>query len=170
MPTSFLYALFAITWVMVSAFVLVTSNELPPEMASKFDMYGIASTVMTTRDNYRFTYLLTLFMTSGTIVLAFAGVSIASTESINLPHKDYWLAPKRKHATMSYILSWGAIIGIATLLLLGAVHFAVVLAHRNTPPAMPVAALWAPIALYSLVVSWMVFQLWRRFRLPQVPA
>ena len=37
---------------------------------------------------------------------------------INLPNKDYWLAPERRDATLAWIGGWSTMFGAATLLLM----------------------------------------------------
>jgi tRNA A-37 threonylcarbamoyl transferase component Bud32/thioredoxin-like negative regulator of GroEL len=76
---------------------------------------------------------------------------------VNIPRKDYWLAPERCAQTATFLfrrLLWLA--SIETVFF-GALHGLVVAANRQTPPQLPLAPLtiWI-IAFFLVILMWIV--------------
>lgn len=101
-----------------------------------------------------------------TIGGVFGALPTFPSESMNLPNREYWLAPERRAQTMDTLVAWGLLLGVFTIALIAAVHYAIVDAHRATPPHMDGFVLWAPIITYAVAVFVMVVYLLRRFRKP----
>jgi hypothetical protein len=55
---------------------------------------------------------------------------------INLPRRDYWLAPERRARTLAWIASWGCCFGAATLAFTMFVMRSVALANRHSVPRL----------------------------------
>jgi hypothetical protein len=83
---------------------------------------------------------------------------------VNLPHKDYWLEPVRRDATLGALGSLGFAVGALTALFALGIHVTVVEANATVPPRLanehflPVLALFVG-ALIALIVVYH-----RRFR------
>ena len=73
---------------------------------------------------------------------------------INLPHKEFWLAPERRDGTLAYIRRWSAWFGCALLAFLLFVMELAFRANLHTPPqfnnAAFVPALLAFVALDTI--------------------
>lgn len=52
------------------------------------------------------------------LLLAPALLRLLPDRCINMPHRDYWLAPERRHASIGYIAIWFGWFAIATSVLL----------------------------------------------------
>ena len=84
---------------------------------------------------------------------------------INLPNKDYWLAPERREATLAFLASWLLWMGNATLLFLVVVLHLTLLANLQPEPKLPDTFWPAFIGYLGFVAVWIV-RLYRRFRKP----
>jgi hypothetical protein len=75
---------------------------------------------------------------------------------INLPHKEYWLAPERRENTLAYIRVWSAWFGCGLLAFLLFVMELAFRANLHTPPqfnnAAFVPALLAFVAFDTMLV------------------
>ena len=57
--------------------------------------------------------------------------------AINLPHRDYWLEPKRREATMGALSALGAWLGSLTTIFIAAMHYVLIVANETSPPQLP---------------------------------
>ncbi len=85
---------------------------------------------------------------------------------VNLPHRDYWLAPKRRAETFAWLgamLFW-----LGTLLqgFLAYVFHEVWRANLLTPPALRLNSLWLQLSLFIFTAG-LVITLLFRFRRPE---
>ena len=114
------------------AFVWLTSRQLPSVVASHFTGSGMADGFMP----YRSYVILMLALLVGlpTLLVVLTWWSLGSSSArINLPNKDYWLAPERRHATVSYLRSGVLWFGTLLLVFLCYAHWLVVLANGQQP-------------------------------------
>jgi hypothetical protein len=82
---------------------------------------------------------------------------------INLPHRDYWLAPERREETLAFVAGHGNWFGLLLAGFLALVHGLVVRAHRQQPPRLEEAWLVAAlVVLMGALVLWIAL-LVRRF-------
>ncbi|MEM7204725.1 MAG: DUF1648 domain-containing protein [Planctomycetota bacterium] len=135
--------------------VLYAARVLPERVASHYDLAGRA-------DGFsdRGTYLATLSGVCLALVALFALVRWLlprlPNDLINLPHKDYWLAPDRRAASLQRIgncLSW---IGVATVALMTAILGLTIRSHRGDEPQSIGAGGWGLTSAYLVVVLAMV--------------
>jgi hypothetical protein len=85
---------------------------------------------------------------------------------INLPNRDYWLAPPRRGATIAALQLQLTGFAILLLFFLTYVHWLTVRANKMTPPALP--SDWFIGGLVAFIISlavWLGAMMWR-FRLP----
>ena len=83
-------------------FIASSSRSLPPLVASHFNDAGVANGFMP-RDFYvRF---MLAFVTLLPLALAFLPARTLEKPGVrlNLPHRDYWLAPARRAATLMFL-------------------------------------------------------------------
>ena len=100
--------------------------RLPEKMASHFSFDGLPNGWMH-RDAF---FLLMLVVAVGsTAIIAFLAPRLIASQPnnrINLPHKDYWMAPARREATFRFIAAQMAWFGCAVLfVLLFGTHLAI---------------------------------------------
>src|SRR4029077_10985245 len=96
-------------------------------------------------------------------VVAFGIPSIVAAvpvSLINLPHKEYWLAPERRENTLAYIRVWSAWFGCGLLAFLLFVMELAYRANLRTPPhfnnAASVPALLAFVVFDTGALVWLI--------------
>jgi uncharacterized membrane protein len=139
---------------------------MPEKMAVHFNASGIA-------DGWGFKQG---FFTAFGIVfilltVLFGGISLLirllPDAWINLPNKDYWLAPERKKQTHDRITSQMLFIGAVTMLLLDSVMFLSLSANLSPRPSLPADMLWGMLAVFFIINITSIIILIRSFRLPE---
>lgn len=116
-------------------FVLLTSRDLPPVVASQFDGAGAASGFMT-REFY--TWLMFALVVGMPLLLVYlpAFVFASPRAKINVPNREYWLAPQRRQETVGFLCQHIARFATLLLLLLCYVHWLVIQANAQVPPKL----------------------------------
>lgn len=142
-------------------------DQTPPVMASHFDGQGHPNGSMTKSGFFGLHLGIVALMTLVFLVLP-AILPHIPIALINLPRKDYWLAPERKDATlqrMSGQLTW---FGCATLVFLIGVMELVI--RANLPGAngtLPSDILWGMLVVFlAFTAVWTVTLVVRHFRVP----
>lgn len=139
---------------------------LPDRLASHFAASGIPNGWMTKSQ---------FFMAYAALILVAAVVEfwvprrIANKPDarLNLPNKDYWLAPERRDETFAYFDSFFAWYGCVFLFV---EVFAMGLAMRanfDTPPQLPTRPIVSGIAGFVLFNVVAVIAMFRRFSMPR---
>lgn len=146
-----------------AAFEALSSRSLPPVVASHFAAGGSADGFLP-RGGY---VALMLSLTVGLpllLVLLSSLVRLLPPRLINLPARDYWLAPERSAETRAFLQWHGAFLGVLLALFLCFVHWLVVRANALQPPVFPESPFFAGLALFlAALVTW-IGVLVRRFR------
>ncbi len=84
---------------------------------------------------------------------------------VNLPHRDHWLAPERRDATLAALTTWSHGFTCATTLFLVWVQHLVLTANRAPQPRLPASFPWI-LGFYLLGTFFACYRLWSRFRRP----
>lgn len=149
-----------------AGFVWWSSGVLPEVVASHFGAAGAADGFMP-RGQY-LGFMLSLVVTVPPL-LFFLGrlASRLPAQLINLPNRQYWLAPERHAATLASLGRFGAWAAYATLGILCSVHWFVVQANLKHPPRLEQTPLLGVLALFFLALFvGMLLVLRRFFRVP----
>jgi hypothetical protein len=143
--------------------IALTADRLPARVASHFGAGGAANGFMA-RDVY-------LAFTIGLAVLppVLVGLTIALSlkyfpQFLNLPNRDYWLAPERRGATAAYLAvhtAWLA--ALLSVFVLG-IHLLVLRANRSVPPQLETGPFLAVLAAFGIGMVLWIGALARRFR------
>lgn len=153
-----------------SVFVLLSSRELPPVVASHFDGSGAANGFMS-RDFY--TWFMLAFVVGLPLLLAYlpAFAFRRPAARINLPNATYWLAPERRQETIDFICRHLARFGILLVLLLCYSHWLVIEANLQVPPKLSSPRFNGGLLLFvTLSLVWAGILLGRFFRVPREDA
>jgi len=160
----FLYAFLILVCLLMMAYYY---PQMPQRMASHFAADGRVNGWQS-RDAF---FVLMLLVTSTSAIVGFLAprqIAARSNARINLPHRDYWLAPERRERTMRFISATMAWFACGILLVLVSGTFLALRAnlapdHRFNSEAMLVVLGGFLLGLLGLLVG-----LVRHFR--KVPA
>jgi uncharacterized membrane protein len=135
---------------------------MPERMASHFAASGTANGWMT-KSRFFAVYAVTLL--PALLVEFWVPRRIAKTPGakLNLPNKEFWLAPERRDSTLAYFEVFFAWYGCAFLLLIVFVMGLAMRANLNPPPRIPAGPTLAALVLFVLFNVGAVIVMLRRF-------
>lgn len=158
-PLSLCWLLFTVS----ALRLLFVFDSLPDRMASHFDAAGQVDGYQSKAAFAATSVAIQLFQIGLFTSLPWL-LMRAPAQLVNMPNRDYWLAPERRAATvgrLTGLLDW---FNCATLALLAGT-FELVLRANLQGQALDSRAMWTLLALYlAFAVVWSV-SLWRAFRL-----
>jgi uncharacterized membrane protein len=119
--------------------------QLPERMASHFDGAGQANGWSPKAFFFGLEAFVLVLMTACFAVLP-AVIEQLPPRLVNLPNKDYWLAPERRAATMARVSSALTWFGCAVLAVLIAATWLVIRVNLGLEPALPSVPMWTLLA------------------------
>ncbi|MGB8170184.1 MAG: DUF1648 domain-containing protein [Chthoniobacteraceae bacterium] len=147
------------------AFVAYSSKELPDRVATHFDLHGKANGWMTRAQHLKFT----IGVGVGTplfILGVFALVAKMKGWGLNIPNKDYWLAPEQQEQTYAFLQRHGMWLACLMVVFHAGMFESVVLANSQAPAFLsPAHVAWLTGGFIALLVVW-IAMLFLRFRVP----
>jgi hypothetical protein len=121
-------------------------GQMPERVAGHFGLTGRADRWMGRTGYLLSMTLLGLGLPLVLVVLtALPGLSL---HGINLPHRDFWLAPERIGETRAFLLAHSLWFGCLALSFLAGIHFLVVRANRQAPPRLSMPLLLLLLACF----------------------
>ena len=154
---------FVLVEVVVAAFIVATTGKLPDRVASHFGAGNVPNGWMT-RDGY-LAFMLAFAVVLPAIVVAGVGlVPHVSPRRINIPHRDYWLAPERRTATLSALASHACWLGSLIAVFLAGMHYTILEANAAAPPRLPGDLVWTLLAALLAGIALWICTLYLRFR------
>ncbi len=153
-------------WVVLigaAAFVWISGSGLPPLVASHFGLGGQADGFMARGD-----YL--AFMLIGTvaipllIVVPQRLVETIPPRLINVPNREYWLAPERIGSTLDYLRNHAVWFAVLFTALLCFVHWEVVQANMRSPARLAAQPFLIGLVTYVVAVLLWIAAMVRHFR------
>lgn len=153
-----LYFLFGILLAMGSV-------QLPQQVASHFGVSGEANGWMS-RSSYL--VFMAFFGMIFPMIPPLAGLLVGRLPAsvINLPNKEYWLAPERRDATVAFLVSQLLRLAVLELGLVIVLHQLVIDANRQQPARMS-GVVWGVLAVFLVFMAGWVWSLIRHFKLPE---
>lgn len=147
----------------LAAFVWFTSAALPEVVASHFGSSGAADGFMP-RGVYIAVFL--ALIVGMPLLLAFLPGAVAGQggRNLNIPDRDYWLAPERRDGTVAFVRMHGRWFAALVAVFLGYVHWLVVRANGLQPPELSTVGIAAGLAFFFLFLAAWLFVLLARFR------
>jgi hypothetical protein len=149
-------AVFLVLLTGAAAFIWFTSLGLPQFVASHFGAAGLANGFMPRNFYVRFMLGFVVVLPSVLVLLPAAGLRSPQAR-INLPNRDYWLAPARRATTLRVLRAHMAYVGCLLVVFLSYVHWLVVRANALTPPHLSMA--WFVGGLAAFVTATVVWAL-----------
>lgn len=137
---------------------LVYYPQLPTQLASHFDAGGRPNGWSSTSS---------YFAVQGFVVLMLAlcfgalprWIERAPANLVNLPNKDYWLAPERRTATLARIASALTWFGCVALILIIAVTSLVIDFNLGRDRVLPAASIWALLGGIGVCAAVLILRL-----------
>jgi uncharacterized membrane protein len=158
--------LFLLILIGAAAFVISTGGTLPDMVATHFGPSGEVNGSLPRSYYVRFMVIFAVVLPLGLNLLVSRVLKLPNTR-INIPHREYWLAPERRAETVERLRSHMRFFGVMLAAFLCYVHWRVVLANRLSPPALDNVKFAYGLATFmSALVVWIV-ALRRAFRPPQ---
>ena len=136
--------------------------RLPTVVAQHFGAAGAANGFASRDFFFIFSWVMLLGL-SAVFMLAPRSLRHVPVSMINLPHKDYWLAPERKDESLRFVereMQWMGVLTVAFIVLV--LHLAI---RANLDPARKLenGAFVALMASFLLATSLWIVRLYRRF-------
>ena len=134
----------------VATYVWLSSQALPEVVASHFGPSGRANGFMP-REAYA--QLMAGLIVALPLLVVYLPNALMrrGAGAINLPHRQYWLAPERREQTIERLCRGSFGFGYLLVAFLGYVHQVVLLANRVIPPGLPLE--WFVGGLVAFVVG-----------------
>lgn len=139
-----------------------TYARLPERIASHFGANGVANGWMS-RDGYVWFMVGIVTLVSVTMLAAFGSIRYLPSALVNIPRREYWLAPERRDDTARTLMRSGLLmVGLNSLFFL-AIHLLVVAANESQPPRLS-NAVWAMLAAFLATTGVITLRLIWRFK------
>lgn len=158
--------LFVILLAAAAALIFHFGAQLPDLAAVHFDAAGRANGFMTRTGCRDFMLASTLGMPLLIVIATTLLPRVLPPSLINIPHRDYWLAPERAHDSLVFLSEQGLWFGCILVLFLAGVDGMLIEANAVSPPAFPNALLIAMLILFFCAVGAWGLRMLRRFRAP----
>ena len=143
--------IFIVVLAAAGLFVFITSDTLPERVASHFGSSGAADSYMS-RSGYVTSMLIFVLglplVTTGCMTLVFR----SATTSLNIPNRDYWLAPERRADAVAFLNRHSMRFGAFLAVFLSYMHWLVVRANFLQPPQLSNGAIYVGLALFCFDV------------------
>lgn len=83
---------------------------------------------------------------------------------VNIPHRDYWLAPERRDATYAFMSRQLLWLSCMLVCFIAAMHWLTVLANNSMPVRMPTNEFLMALGGFLVAMTVWIFALLRHFR------
>ena len=97
------------------------------------------------------------------VLLCFA-TRFLPANAVNIPHRDYWLAPERRQQTSAYLVHhsfWFACLAVGFV---SGIQYSIVQANQQIPPHLSTSILVALVGCFIVGTAIWVMALFRQFR------
>jgi uncharacterized membrane protein len=143
------------------AAMAATYSRLPEVVASHFNANGAPNGWMP-RDSYVWTMVGVVTFTTALLAGMFALIRYLPKGMVNLPNRDYWLAPERRAETSRTLGSYGLVMaGLVSLNFMG-LQLLVVKANESQPVELS-SGVWWILAGFLAITGTMTVAIYRRF-------
>jgi TRAP-type C4-dicarboxylate transport system permease small subunit len=140
-----------------------SGSQLPPRVATHFDASGQPDGWMNRESHQKFMLLFGLAFPLVMPVMFYL-TRFLPPSLINIPHRNYWLAPERRRETADYLFGHGLWLGCLAVLFVTGIQYSIVLANRQTPPELPVTLMVVTLAPFVAGMLVSVVMMLRHFR------
>jgi uncharacterized membrane protein len=135
---------------------------LPDRLASHFNAAGLPNGWMS-KTQFLWVYALVLIPALAIEFWVSGKIASKRDAQLNLPNKEYWLAPERRAATFAYFESFCAWYGCAFLLVIAFAMGLAMRANFDSPPVLPTAPILMDVVGFFVFNIAAVILMLRRF-------
>ncbi len=143
-------------------YTLTTYAALPPKVASHFDGHGRPDGWMSRTADTEIMSAVALFV-PGLVIAFMGGASRIPVSFINLPHRDYWLAPERRKAALAALRCYAIWFAALNVLFLTGAQFLIVHANLPAPHTLDMTRFTTGVIAYLVFTAIWTLLLLRRF-------
>jgi len=157
------FPVFLLFVAVAAGYVGYSGLHMPTLVASHFGASGIADAFMP-RSRY-LTMMLCVTVLLPMVVTVPLSIGLSNPNlKINLPNRDYWLAPEHREETVTYIRQQMLRFGVALLLFICFAHWLVARANAHTPPMLSLVSLVSGLLVFgAYAIIWIALH-YTRFR------
>jgi ABC-type spermidine/putrescine transport system permease subunit I len=119
--------------------------QLPERVATHFNVHGESNGWMSRAADQEFMLVFGLTLPLFIVVLNYA-TRFLPPFLVNIPHRNYWLAPERRRETSDYLLRGSLWFACLAVLFVIGLHYATVQANKQNPPHLSMSLMWAVVA------------------------
>ena len=159
-------ALLVLTFVVAYLFYLrFSSAELPARFATHFSFSGVPNG-WSSHSSYLTTMSLTGVLMPLIMVVLMSAPRWIPSRFINIPHREYWLAPERREESVSWTQRHSIWLAILTVIFLAIVHHSILQANLLQPPRLSALEPMIGVALMLGGVLFFMVKMMLRFQRP----
>ncbi len=147
----------------LAAFVWLSSSALPEVVASHFGANGAANGFMP-RGMYVAILLALVLGVPSLLALLPGALAGQGGRNLNIPNREYWLAPERRESTVAFVAAHGRWFAAAVAVFLAYVHWLVVRANALQPPVLSTTGIVAGLVVFFVFLAGWLFTLFAKFR------
>lgn len=147
------------------AFVFGSTSLLPERVASHFGANGEANGWMSRSGYLWFVAGMGAGLPLFIIVLGFLS-KFFPISMVNVPHKEFWLAPSRRETSQAYLFDRSLWLGCLMVGFFAAIHYMTVVANRSVPARLPSQVFFVVLGVFLVCIGLWTIGLYRRFRKP----
>jgi uncharacterized membrane protein len=146
-----------------AVFTWVSSRRLPTLVAAHFDAAGRATGYLPREPYIALLLLITVLVPLLVVIIPSRALSHPDVR-INLPNRDYWLAPERREATVRFLSRQMSLFAWLLIAFLCYAQWLVVRANALNPPTLDSGAFLDGLVLFLACTLFWIVRLIRRFR------
>lgn len=140
--------------------------RMPDRVASHFGASGFPTSWMA-KSSFFLMYAILIIVAAYVEFRAYRSIAKTSPARINLPNKDYWLAPERRAETFDFFKAFFAWYGCSLLLLEVVTMELVIRANTHTPVMLSTGPMLTIVSAFVLFTfGGIVHMLWRFSKAP----
>jgi uncharacterized membrane protein len=140
-----------------------SAPQLPETVATHFNARGEPNGWMSRSANQMFMLLFGLGFPLLIVVLCYA-TRFMPSGLVNIPHRDYWLAPERRRETSNYLVRHSLWLACLAVCFVIGIQFSIVQANHQHPPHLSLPMLLAVVGSFLAGALIGVVALMRHFR------
>lgn len=149
--------------VLCFAFVWIAAQNLPPVVASHFNLSGKPDASMS-RDQFTNLFLAIMVLTSGLMALLPMLIAKLPPQMINIPNRMYWLSPDRIDETKQILQAYLLILASKLCCFMAVIFWLIVQAHLHNPPQLSTHHLMVATGVFVLMTIFWSLRLSARFK------